>query len=574
MERALEMGKTSAAGSFQLLIGVASSTIIMAIGTIILGRIMTTDEYGLYGIILIPSTLINLFRDWGINSAMTRYIANFRATQKEKELQDIIVAGLVFEFAAGLALSFLSLLLATFIASTVFNRPESASYIAIMSVSIIAGSILAASQSGFIGFERMKLNSFTLICQAITKTAIGPVLVFLSYGILGAVVGYAVSFVAAAIIGVTTFYFILLRPLRKKATSRPNIARTLKTMLNYGVPLSISAILGGILTQVYAFMIVPLTSNTMYGNYLTAANFSVLLTFFTTPIATVLFPAFAKLDPENEHDLIKTVFASSIKYTSILLVPATMILIALSGPIIGTLYGEKYVYGPFFLAIMVTGSLLVVLGSISAGGLLSGLGNTRIPMYQSIMTIIIGLPLGILFIPMFGITGLIIAGLLSGIPSMAWGLYWIWKHYKAKAEFQSSAKILAASTIAAILAYLPANCLQIANWIRLIIGLVVFLTTYVVAAPLIGAVCSEDINNLRIMFSGMGFVSKIVSLVLGAAEKVAKLARAETWKNTWKHRNNGQMTTRSRRARALLTRQTTLVNPSDNDASYKRTQQT
>jgi len=517
------MGKTSAAGSFQLLIGVASSTIIMAIGTIILGRIMTTDEYGLYGIVLIPSILLNLFRDWGINSAMTRYIANFRAAQKEKELQDIIVAGLVFEFAAGLALSFLSLLLATFIASSVFNRPESASYIGIVSVSIIAGSILAASQSGFIGFERMKLSSFTLICQAIAKTAIGPVLVFLGYGVLGAVVGNVVSVVAAAIIGLATFYFIVLRPLRKKAKSKLNIARTLRTMLGYGLPLSISAILAGILTQVYAFMIVPLTSNTMYGNYLTAANFSVLLTFFTFPIGTVLFPAFSKLDPEKEHDLIKTVFASSIKYASILLVPATMILIALSGPIIGTLYGEKYVYGPLFLAIMVIGNLFVTIGNVSAGGLLNGLGKTRIPMYQSIMTIVFGLPLGILLIPIFGITGLIIAGIVSGIPSMIWGLYWIWKHYKARADFQSSAKILAASTVAAILAYLPATYLQTANWIRLIVGLAVFLTAYVAAAPLIGAVYSADINNLRIMFSGMGIVSKIVNLVLRAAEKVAQI---------------------------------------------------
>jgi O-antigen/teichoic acid export membrane protein len=38
-----------------------------------------------------------------------------------------------------------------------------------------------------------------------------------------------------------------------------------------------------------------------------------------------------------------------------------MILIALSGPIIGTLYGEKYVYGPLFLAIMVIGNLFVTI---------------------------------------------------------------------------------------------------------------------------------------------------------------------------------------------------------------------
>ncbi|MDI6691671.1 MAG: hypothetical protein QME50_07435 [Candidatus Bathyarchaeota archaeon] len=41
MEKAVEIGKTSAQGSIQLFIGVAASTIIMAVGTIILSRLMT-----------------------------------------------------------------------------------------------------------------------------------------------------------------------------------------------------------------------------------------------------------------------------------------------------------------------------------------------------------------------------------------------------------------------------------------------------------------------------------------------------------------------------------------------------
>jgi O-antigen/teichoic acid export membrane protein len=522
MEKAFEMGKTSATGSFQLLIGVATSTIIMAVGTIIIGRLLTTDEFGLYGIALVPSTLFNLFRDWGINSAMTKYIASLRASHKDEEIHDFIVAGLIFEVAAGLALSFLSLFLASFIASTVFHRPESASYIAIISISIISGSLLAASQSGFVGFERMGLNSFTLVCQAVVKTAVGPVLVFLGYSVLGAIIGYTLSFIAAGIIGLATFYLILFRPLRKKRTKNSNITKTLKTMLRYGVPLSIASILGSILGQIYAFMVVPLTSNTLYGNYTTAANFTVLLTFVSIPIATVLFPAFSKLDPQNERELIRNVFASSIKYTSLLLVPATMVVMALSGPMIGTLYGEKYVYGPFFLTIAVIGNLFVLLGSLSVGGFMSGLGETKILLKQSIITLIIGLPLGFLLIPTLGVVGLIIASIFAGLPSMFWGLYWIWRHYRARADFQSSAKILAASAIAAFMAYLPTIFLYTANWMKLIIGLIVFLTVYVLGAPIIGAVSLTDINNLRTMFSGLGLLSKLINIPLTIAERIAK----------------------------------------------------
>jgi O-antigen/teichoic acid export membrane protein len=365
----------------------------------------------------------------------------------------------------------------------------------------------------------MELNSFTLICQAIVKVAVGPILVFLGYSVLGAVIGYSVGFIAAGAIGLIVFYIALYRPLGRKGTS--NITKTFRTMLNYGLPLSVYTILAGILTQIYLFIVPSFVSNTLYGNYVTATNFTVLLTFLTTPISTVLFPAFAKLDALNHDELVKTVFASSIKYTSLLLIPSTMAMMVLSSPMIGTLYGEKYVYGPFFLTIAVISNLFAAVGNLSAGSFLSGLGETRILMIQSIITLIIGLPLGFILIPAYGITGLIIAGLLAGLPSMFWVLYWIWKHYEAKADFQSSAKILAASAIAAVAAYLPTSLFNMANWIRLIIGLVVFLTVYVLSAPLIGAVSVTDINNLRTMFSSLGIVTKIINLPLNAAEKVA-----------------------------------------------------
>jgi peptidoglycan biosynthesis protein MviN/MurJ (putative lipid II flippase) len=144
-------------------------------------------------------------------------------------------------------------------------------------------------------------------------------------------------------------------------------------------------------------------------------------------------------------------------------------------------------------------------------------------MKQNIITITFGVPLGIILIPTLGITGLIIAGILALVPSTVWVLHWIWKNYGAKADLQSSARILAASAIAALLAYLPTAFLKAPDWMKLIIGLVIFLTVYVLGAPVIGAVNQTDIDGLRFMFSGLGIVSKIMNIPLNAAEKAARL---------------------------------------------------
>lgn len=73
----------------------------------------------------------------------------------------------------------------------------------------------------------------------------------------------------------------------------------------YRLPLSVSTILTGLLSQFYNFLMVIYCSDSMIGNYSIALNFSMLITFFTVPIATVLFPAFSKLGSEKEMEIIK-----------------------------------------------------------------------------------------------------------------------------------------------------------------------------------------------------------------------------------------------------------------------------
>ncbi len=516
------MGKISATGSFQLFVGVATSTAIMAVGTIILARLLSPAEYGLYSVALIPSLMINLFRDWGVNSAMTKYIAHFRAAEKDEDIRDIIVAGLIFKISTGLVLSLLSIFLADFIASTIFHRPESAPLISIVSITVFSGSLLTAVQWSFVGFERIELNSLTLICQAVVKSVLSPLLILLGLGALGAVLGHTFSFLLTSIIGLTMLYFFLFRNLKRIRINRFEMSKTLRNMLHYGVPLSISGIQEGFLLQFYSFMMAFYCSDVMIGNLKVATNFAVILTFLTVPISTVLFPAFAKLGSQNEPRLLRTIFTSSVKYTAMLLVPATVAVMVLSKPMISTLFGGKWVYAPFFLTLYIISNLFSGFGILSVRSLLIGLGETKTLMKLSLLTLLIGLPSAFLLIPNLGIVGVIVGTIFAGLPSMFLGLYWIWKHYEAKADFKSSTRIFIASAIAAIATYLIMNLLNVADWIELATGGIIFIVAYVLVAPIIGAINQNDINNLRSMLSGLGFISRLINIPLVLAEKIVE----------------------------------------------------
>jgi len=523
MDKTLEIAKVTATGTFKLFVGKVASSIVLAVGTIVLGWLILPADYGLYTVALIPSMMMGLFQDWGVSSAITRYVAHFKKLNKDEDVYDIIFAGVVFKIVAGLILSFISLLSASFIASNIFDRQETTNLILFASITIFSKALLTTSQSSFIGFERMELSSLAMVCQSVVQSVFSPLLIFLGYGALGAVVGYTFSFLAAGAMGIVTLYFLLFRKLRRAKKHKPQFFKTLKELLRYGVPLSISSILTGFLGQFYGFMMASFVGDVMIGNYQIARNFSVILTFFIFPISTVLFPAFAKLDPRNEPQLLKTIFTSSIKYTSLLLVPATLAVIVLSEPLVSTLFGEKWIFSPFFLMLYVSSNLLAVFGSMSLTSFLAGVGETSILMKLSFLTLFVGVPMGLLLIPTMQIIGVIIGTILAGLPSMFLGLYWIRKHYGTRADFQSSGKILVASAVAALVTYAILNFLSVDSWIRLVIGGSVFLAIYICVAPLVGALTKSDIKNLRVMMSGLGGISKLANIPLAIAEKMTEV---------------------------------------------------
>jgi len=549
MSKALEMGKSSATGSFHLLLGVVGSTVIMALGTLVLQGLLTVDEVGLFGMALIPASIINYFRDWGVNSALTKTIANLRGEGKEAQIHDAIYAGVIFELISGAILALVCFAIASPLALII--SPENASqltvYISLMSLSIFAGALASAGQGIFVGFERMKLNSFTTVLQAIVKTALGPLLIILGFGVLGAITATVVSVVAGALISGVIVYYALFKPLRKCKTGKCDFKATLKPMLKFGLPLTFSTIVIGVVPQAFAFTMSVYAGTWMMGNYFSAINFAVLLTFVSVPVTTALFPVFAKMNPEKEPELIKTVFASSVKYTALLLVPATFMIITLATPLVNTLFPAegivnslfvvgaepKFPFAPVFLALSVTVNLLVLVGNISLGTFQAGIGQTRQIMYQSILSLCAGIPLAFFMVAYFAdiggpsngnyyaVIGGILGALMASLPGTIWGIVWCWRNYRVKADFVNSGKIVLASLLASGAAYLV-SLMSLPYVIILAVGFAVFVLVYLAMAPFLGAVNHMDIENFRSMFAGLGVVSKVLGVALLYMRKMCR----------------------------------------------------
>jgi O-antigen/teichoic acid export membrane protein len=521
MSKAAEMAKVSAKGSFHLLWGLVISTVISAIGTIFIARLLGSDLYGLYGIALITPNLIGIFRDWGINSAMVRCTAQYRSEDRASEVRSILVSGIIFEIALGIALSAVSFALSGYIATNIFHRPEITSLIQIGSITILAGGFINAATAAFTGIEKMELNSIMLVCQSTIKTIIMIALIILGLSTSGAVIGYSVAMIIAGLIGLALVW-TQYKNLPKLNNVKLEIKAYIKTMLAYGTPLSLSTIISGFLSQYYVFLlpIFYITNNSAIGNYGIASTFVVLIAFFSTPIGTMLFPAFSKLNPQKDKEILLNVYQSSVKYASLFVVPAAALVMCLAEPAVSTLFGKTYSTAPLFLALLAIIYFFPAFGSLSTLNFIQSQGKTTFVLYQNLITAAIGFPMGYILILHFGVIGLIVTTIVDGIPSMIISLYWIRKHYGLTVDWRSSAKILLSSAIAAASTYILISELSFSNWTRLIIGAVFFAFVYVAAALLTQTIDKYDIENLRVMVSDLGIIGKISNRILNIIEKL------------------------------------------------------
>jgi PST family polysaccharide transporter len=522
MDKATEMGKISTYNSVQLFLGTSASTVIRAVGAIILGLFILPADMGLYAVALIPSGTLSLFMDLGIGSALGRYCAKYRATDEEAEQRKVIIAGLTFGAVAGLVLTIVSLLLANFFATTMVHRPESTFLIALVSLTMLPGALASAVVCVFVGFEQMKLNSYLSIISAIVYSLLAPLLVYLGYGATGAIIGYTASAVVQGVLSIVFLYIFVYRKFSSSKINKSEIVRTLKMMLSYGFPLGVGSLLQNLGSPVFSFLMATYVSDVVIGNYKIATNFLLLIGFITTPISNVLFPAFSKLDPRKENTLIRTVFTKSVTYTNIILIPATMAMIVLATPLVGTLYGNKWSYAPSLLALSVAFYLLSLVGSRSMGTILTAMGESKLMLKISVLSLIISIPVAFLLVPSLGIIGFIVGLQVSAFPSAFIALYIIWKRYGAKVDISGSVKILLASGLATVIVYLFLIFFTAPYWVLLVAGFIIFLAVYLISVPLVGAVNQSDINNLRTMFSGIGIISRLLEIPLKIIEKLLK----------------------------------------------------
>lgn len=446
-----KIAEDSARGSFFLISGSIVVEVVSALASILVSKFLGEQLYGQYVLALVVPQLLFLFADLGINQGLVKFSASLRARGEKGHIAQLIKYGMIFKALVGLIIFLVGFIFADFLAAILISRPDMAFLVRIASISIVFQVVLTTATSAFVGLDKTEYSAFATNIQAMAKAIISVSLVLLGFSVAGAVIGHVVGYLISGIIGIGVLFFLLKAKVKQRVMT--DFSENIKTLIHYGAPLYVSALLTGFVLPYQNVILAIFTSDTDVGNFKVAQNFITLITALSIPIATALLPAFSKLN-STSNGKTKDFFKLATKYTTLLVIPIAVLLIIFSGDVVQVIYGSSFQSASVYLSMYAPIYFLVGIGYLTLTSLFNGLGGTRIVLKITLLNVLIFAVLAPPATFLYGVPGLIVALFISNTIGTSYGAIVAKKRFHIEFPSKSTIKTYIISAVASVPAML------------------------------------------------------------------------------------------------------------------------
>jgi len=444
---------SSAKGSMYLFLGRLISEILNAAGAVYVGRTLAADQYGILSLYYLVPWTFELFTDLGLNMAATR-IFSYNSTRNQYEpIKKVLKTVFITKIVISFIVSYIVIIYSDTLAGILLNRPELGYVVRYSSVLIIAQTIFSILRSMCAGLDRMDYLALMGVFMSAFKTGISIYLVNRGYGAQGGFTGHLFG---TGIVGIITIIIVVRYIYTQNSTSMVEnelYESSLYGMLKYGFPLYLGNVIAGLGDRYNSYLLALFSTNFELGNIDVSKKFVSLLALLTAPISSVTFPAFSKYNIHKEKEEIKPLYRFSIRYATLLVIPAMVAIILFADPGINLLYEYKYADAPFFLQLTLLQYITVSMGSLSMRALLNSQGKTNTTFRITIISTFVNIIISYIMISTYGITGYFIGLILSKLISTGITYYVTMKSFNIGFDYGHSFRVLLFSAISAIYSY-------------------------------------------------------------------------------------------------------------------------
>jgi len=392
-----------ARGASFLVFDTSISALIGIIAFAFVTRLITKTEMGIMAVLLMVTSTCQLACTLGLPNAATKFISESLGKDDLDSAAGVTNQVLRINLLMSFTISLLCFVLAEYLSEFLFGSIQYTNIIQLLSVNIFFASLLPGLTGVLLGLKRLReIGLFGVISFLIQQTFVVTFL-FLGVGLIGIVSGWLIANAFNCVVFLWTINHTIAFWHTK--------SYDLKILLRYSWPLYPVAFVS-LLDNWFDRVLLLGYSLSELGVYNVAFKAFGYLYAIPIAIADGFFPHFSELKSREGLNKLSTTLRSTSRYLTLVATPLSLGLASIATQLLSLFAGRAYESAGEPLIILCIAAAVSVFG-LMLGKVLLILEETKI--YASIVfcTILAGLFLGILTVPILGPIGASIARALA-----------------------------------------------------------------------------------------------------------------------------------------------------------------
>jgi O-antigen/teichoic acid export membrane protein len=375
-----------------------------------------------YGLWAIFSSMVGYFLalDFGMNTAVAKYTAEYRALNNHEALNKIASTTFVCIVFVCILIVLISIGITPFI-PYIFNIPDalvSAGKTAFLIMAFNAALILLSGVFGNIiyGHQRVDVwKTFTIV--QLTANILLTIL-FLRIGL--GLIGMAVAVTISNLI-LISLYLTFLQRSGYCVSIRPQLAgrKVLKEIAPYSIRTFILVLTSRILYYTSSIIIGIFLGVSMVTPYDVAYKLCFYITSLFGVISITIFPRFSKLYALGDIDGLQDLYLKATKISLAIMSPLAIFFVFFGQPLINLWVGEENFVGMDIFLIFILMDFIHAVGT-PAGLLLQGIGRNKTFVYSETVNAGLNLILSVILVRELGLLGVALGGLTAHLCTSTW----------------------------------------------------------------------------------------------------------------------------------------------------------
>lgn len=458
---------------------------------IIVGRYIGPEAYGQLAIGMMILGFGNAFAGGALDSALMRYIPEFREKGNKAKVKGISLSVLQISLLLSIVTGVGIFISADYLATSFFNSSNPGTLSQIIKIFGLLTIFLSPTARILSITESFNTTKYDVLTSSIfknlVKISLTVIAIFaLNSGIMGAVW----SWVIATVLSTFLAFYLLEKKLGPVLTANVEAKYMRKDVIIYAYPLMFSSILGTVQGWSDTAILGYFMSDASVGLYNAAYPTAMLIMIPAQALGKL---ATSTLSEINHKEADSSSALKTLTHWSFATVfPLFLIMALFPRQSIQLIFGKQYTTAATALAILAFSNLVsAMVGQVNS--FLKSRDHTKIFLYNTAFVVILNILLNIYLIPRHGINGAAIATAVSGIVGELLLFLETYRYEKIISLHKNMTKTLISGTIAITTTYLGLELLFTTTpYLALIPAAAIFLTLHTLIFLKIGGLTEYD----------------------------------------------------------------------------------